>query len=63
MNSLRDKNGFAQLRCLPVSGGKQPAAFLYVVKIQGSWQETNHSFVVWAVGERNAQAPLQVGAK
>jgi hypothetical protein len=55
MSSLTTTYRRSQLRSLPVSGGKAPASYCYVVRVPGGWEPINHSFRDWSVGEFNQQ--------
>ena len=53
MSRLTHLAGFAQLRVAPVKGGKDPATFVYTVRVPEGFTETNYQFVKWAVGDFN----------
>ncbi|MBE0148288.1 hypothetical protein FOT80_02625 [Serratia fonticola] len=55
MSSLTTTYRRSQLRLLPVSGGKSPADYCYVVRIPDGWEETNHGHLDWAVGDFRQQ--------
>lgn len=51
MNILTAERRLPQLRVLPVTGGKTPVIYCYVVMVHGEWVPVNHSFAEWAVGD------------
>lgn len=50
MNILTAERRLPQLRVLPVTGGKTPVIYCYVVMVHGKWVPVKHSFAEWAVG-------------
>ncbi|ELV3371545.1 TPA: hypothetical protein ACJJYF_001010 [Enterobacter cloacae] len=56
MSNLTANNPRSQLRALPVRGGKDEITYCYAVRVSGGWEEVNHSFTEWAVGDFNGQA-------
>lgn len=48
MNSVIEKDGMPQLRCVPLPGN--PASFRYEVNVQGGWVPSNYQFAAWVVG-------------
>lgn len=51
MSSLTTTYRRSQLRSLPVPGGQAPVDYCYVVRIPNGWEETNHEYLDWAVGD------------
>jgi len=51
MSNLTANNPRSQLRALPVRGGKDEVTYCYAVRVPGGWEEVNHSFTEWAVGD------------
>ena len=56
MSNLTANNPRSQLRALPVRGGKDEITYCYAVRVPGGWEEVNHSFTEWAVGDFIGQA-------
>ncbi len=56
MSRLTHLAGFAQLRVAPFKGGKEPAEFVYTVRVPEGFEETNYQFVEWAVDDFNGMA-------
>ncbi|WP_411195437.1 hypothetical protein ACHQI3_05785 [Raoultella planticola] len=61
MSNLTANNQRSQLRALPVCGGKGVIAYCYAVRIPGGWEQVNHSFTEWAVGDFIARGGKQNG--
>lgn len=51
MSIVTAERKLPQLRALPISGGKSPVLYCYVLMVHGEWVPVNHSFAKWLVGD------------